>query len=189
MNVPVIGIVTDKETGLVPAVERVFPEVPYQYCQTHFLKNCAKPLADDLTALQASVRRRANAVREIGKLIASSELAPANATTEPESITTSSFPTAATPTVSSSVAAASAQIETSEMSVPAPKIDLHLSREVDLAREICEFVRVNSRVSGKAPLDPPELKRHERIESLRGLVNDARKKKPRGRRRKRVAIA
>jgi hypothetical protein len=28
MDVPVIGVVTDKETGLVPAVERVFPGVP-----------------------------------------------------------------------------------------------------------------------------------------------------------------
>jgi hypothetical protein len=49
--------------------------------------------------------------------------------------------------------------------------------EHDLARDVCELVRVNSRVTGKAPLDPAELKRHERLEELRGLVNDARKKK------------
>jgi len=39
MDVPVIGVVTDKEKGLVPAVERVFPGVPYQFCHTHFLKH------------------------------------------------------------------------------------------------------------------------------------------------------
>jgi len=175
MNVPVIGIVTDKETGLVPAIERVFPGVPYQYCQTHFLKNCARPLADDLTALQTSVRRRADAVREIGKLIASSERSETNAATEPEQKTTLA-------------AATSAQIKMSE-TPSVPKTDPDLAREVDLAREICELVRVNSRVSGKAPLDPPELKRHDRLENLRDLVNDARQKKPRGRRRKRVAVA
>jgi hypothetical protein len=49
MEVPVIGIASDKEKGLVPAVAEVFPEVPYQFCQTHFLKNCAKPLAEDLS--------------------------------------------------------------------------------------------------------------------------------------------
>src|SRR5580658_8748286 len=39
MGVPLIGIVTDREKGLVPAVQKVFPQVPYQSCQTHFLKN------------------------------------------------------------------------------------------------------------------------------------------------------
>jgi len=48
-----------------------------------------------------------------------------------------------------------------------------------VAREVCELVRVNSRVSGKAPLDPAEQKRHERLEDLRTLVDDARKNKPR----------
>ncbi len=51
--------------------------------------------------------------------------------------------------------------------------------EEELVREVCELVRVNSRVSGKAPLDPAELKRHERLEDIRKLVDDARKKKPR----------
>jgi len=36
-------------------------------------------------------------------------------------------------------------------------------------------VQVNSRVSGKAPLKPPELNRHERIEQLRAVVDEARK--------------
>lgn len=188
MNVPVIGIVTDKETGLVPAVESVFPQAPYQYCQTHFLKNCAKPLANDLTALQASVRRRADAVREIGKLIAHSEPSPANAATVPES-TTSKRQSPAAPEEASPVAEMSAQIKTSETISSGPQTDPDLVREVDLAREICELVRVNSRVGGKAPLDPPELKRHDRLENLRHLVNDARQKKPRSRRRKRVAVA
>lgn len=188
MNVPVIGIVTDKETGLVPAVKHVFPKTPYQYCQTHFLKNCAKPLADDLTALQASVRRRADAVREIGKFIASSEPSPANAATVPEPTTSKSQGLA--PSVATPVAEMSAQIKTSEIiSSSGGKADPAPVREVDLAREICELVRVNSRVSGKAPLDPPELKRHQRLEKLRDLVNGALQKKPRSRRRKRVAVA
>ena len=50
-----IGIVTDKERGLVPAVKRVFPQVPYQLCHTHFLKNCAKPLATEFGCRPAPV--------------------------------------------------------------------------------------------------------------------------------------
>ena len=35
----------------------------------------------------------------------------------------------------------------------------------------------NSRASGKAPLNPPEFLRHERMEKIRALVNEAREKK------------
>ncbi len=73
MDIPVIGAVTDKEKGLVPAVEQVFPEVPYQYCQSHFLKNCASPLKEDTSAVGASVRRRAEAVRKIGKRLSTTK--------------------------------------------------------------------------------------------------------------------
>lgn len=132
MNVPVLGVVTDKEKGLVPAVQHVFPEVPYQFCHTHFLKNCARPLQSDTSELGQSVRRRADEVRKIGKQVAKR-------------------------TVSET-----------------PEAD-GLSEE-ELAQEVVELVRVNSRVSGKSPLEPPELNRHERLEQIRATVDEARKR-------------
>ncbi len=133
MNVPVLGIVTDKEKGLVPAVEHVFPEVPYQFCHTHFLKNCAKPLQTDTSALGKAVRRRADEVRKLGKQVAKSGTPEASAKTDGMS-------------------------------------------EAELVQEVAELVRVNSRVSGKAPLEPPELNRHERLEQIRAVVDEARKR-------------
>jgi hypothetical protein len=224
MNVPVIGIVTDKEKGLVPAVQRVFPDRPYQFCQTHFLKNCAKPLQPDLTALQASVRRRADEVREIAKQLAASTAvaAPADPTTahsghprveRPELLEgvdaahnglsataeirlsspthqdagTAAAPAAAAgseaaPQATNTTAAAPAAAAGSEAEPQAADTTTEASatprtEEQDLVREICELARVNSRVSGKAPLDPPELKRHLRLEQLRALANDALEKK------------
>ena len=151
MGVPVLGIVTDKEKGLVPAVERVFPGVPYQFCHTHFLKNCAKPLQADLTSLQASVRRRADAARKLARQLPRPPAASEAGTPEDRAVPA-----------------------TGEMQVPAgPPASL---TEEALARELCELVRVNSRVGGKAPLDPAELKRHERIESIRALLDEAKKK-------------
>jgi hypothetical protein len=67
MGVPVLGAVTDKEKGLVPALRAVFPDVPYQLCQLHFIKNCSLPLAEDLGALSKSVDKRAKRVRTIAK--------------------------------------------------------------------------------------------------------------------------
>ena len=177
MDVPVIGIVTDKEKGLVPAVLRVFPEAPYQFCQTHFLKNCAKPLQSDLTALQASVRHRADAVRKLGKLLSSQIPAP-----DPERPVVIELQDAPTPqAIAAPPRPPDAPYDPGASPPPASAAALS---EVALVREVCELVRVNSRVSGKAPLDPPELKRHERLEDIRAVVNDARKKKP-GRRQTR----
>jgi hypothetical protein len=142
LDVPVIGIVTDKEKGLVPAVEQVFPGVPYQFCQAHFLKNCASPLKEDTSAVGASVRCHAEAVRKIGKRLSASSPNPEPACS------------------------------------PQPRLeDTATLSEEDLVREVIELVRVNSRVSGKSPLDPPELKRHDRLESIRAFVDEARKKK------------
>jgi hypothetical protein len=146
MDVPVIGVVTDKEKGLVPAVKSVFPKVPYQFCHTHFLKNCAKPLQEDLTALQASVRRRAEAVREIAKWVEEDQGEEVRAAPTSESDGAIVLPGASALT------------------------------EEDLVREVGELVRVNSRVSGKAPLAPAELARHERLTKIHDLVHDAAKK-------------
>jgi hypothetical protein len=179
MNVPVIGVVTDKEKGLVPAVTQVFPGTPYQYCQTHFLTNCAKPMASDLCALQASVRRRADAVREVAKFIEPSEQPQKRRAPAPPEPLGETGPTRPTPQAPSTAPGPG--------SVEAPSREA--TREVELAREVCELVRVNSRLSGKAPLDPPELKRHERLEKVRGLVNEAREKKRQRGRQKRMAPA
>jgi hypothetical protein len=180
MNVPVIGIVTDKEKGLVPAVEHVFPGVPYQFCQTHFLKNCGKPLQDDLTALQGSVRRRADEVREIGKQLAVGARASASATTATSPGSLPGTPTGTDVASANSPTDAPANPLTAPLATPPTDAPANPpTDEQALVREICEIVRVNSRVSGKAPLDPPELKRHLRLEQLRDLVNDALEKKHR----------
>lgn len=65
MNVPVIAIVSDKEKGLVPAIRAVFPDVPHQLCQLHFVKQCAKALDPSLAALGAEVTDAAERLRAL----------------------------------------------------------------------------------------------------------------------------
>lgn len=169
MDIPLIGVVTDKEKGLVPAIERVFPGAPYQFCHTHFLKNCAIPLKDDTNALQASVRRRADAVRKTGKRLSAVDPAP-------ELESTVELETArAEPSATTLSPAPSGEPLCQETATHPTDTAAALSEE-DLAREVCELVRVNSRVSGKSPLDPQELKRHDRLENIRNFVNEAKKK-------------
>lgn len=65
MEVPIKAFVTDMEKGLVPAIRAVFPKVPHQFCQLHFLKRCAAVLDKPLAGLGAEVDRAAEKVRRL----------------------------------------------------------------------------------------------------------------------------
>jgi hypothetical protein len=75
IGLPVVGIVSDKEHALVAAVARVFPEVPHQYCQTHFLGHLVKPMEADLAKLGAAVEQVAKDVRGFAKGMTEKEAA------------------------------------------------------------------------------------------------------------------
>lgn len=77
MKVEIKAFVTDMEKGLVPAIHEVFPDVPHQYCQLHFLKRCAASLDKPLAALGAEVDRAAERLRSIRRDLLS---APASTT-------------------------------------------------------------------------------------------------------------
>ena len=64
---PILGVLSDKQTGLMPAVRKVFPKSRYQFCQAHYLRNLAEPLADTDSAFKVDLRK---AVRQqVGDLI------------------------------------------------------------------------------------------------------------------------
>ncbi len=63
LDIPVLGIVSDKEAAFLTAAEKVFPEVPHQICQTHYLLNLAKPLESTSAALGRGVKATVQAVR------------------------------------------------------------------------------------------------------------------------------
>ena len=70
---PILAILSDKQTGLVPAVASVFPKRPHQFCQVHYLRNLATPLADADSAFKSEVRK---AVRDqIGPLLRQESIA------------------------------------------------------------------------------------------------------------------
>jgi hypothetical protein len=148
MGVPIIGFVSDKEKGLLPAAQAVFPEVPHQLCQFHFLKNCALAMKDDLTALGESVERRATVVQRIAKRLHDKGC---------DSLENKA-PCAPLPH-------------------PPPADVVPPITEEELTAELCAMARHAGKASGRAPLNPPELVRHERLEAVRTTAAEAMKKK------------
>ena len=63
IEVPILAAVSDKEKGLVPAIEEALPGTPHQLCQLHYVGNAAKPMDEDLKALGAEVRQTEHDLR------------------------------------------------------------------------------------------------------------------------------
>jgi hypothetical protein len=73
IDVPVSGVVSDKEQALVLAVKEVFPGVPHQLCQVHYLKNLVRPMESDLAELATNVKDVVGEVRELEKELAAAD--------------------------------------------------------------------------------------------------------------------
>ena len=64
---PVLAVLSDKQKGLVPVVMEVLPDTLHQFCQAHYLKNLAEPLAAADSTFNVELRKAVR--REVGILI------------------------------------------------------------------------------------------------------------------------
>jgi hypothetical protein len=54
---PILAVLSDQQTGLVPAVATVLPDSRHQFCQAHYLRNLAEPLAAADAAFKSALRK------------------------------------------------------------------------------------------------------------------------------------
>ena len=54
---PMLAVLSDKQKGLVPAVAAVVPQSRHQFCQAHYLRNLAEPLAAADAAFKMALRQ------------------------------------------------------------------------------------------------------------------------------------
>ena len=64
---PILAVLSDKQTGLVPAVAEVLPHSRHQFCQAHYLRNLAEPLAEVDAAFEVELRQHVH--EHVGALI------------------------------------------------------------------------------------------------------------------------
>ncbi|HSX81724.1 MAG TPA: transposase [Candidatus Saccharimonadia bacterium] len=64
---PILAVLSDKQTGLMPAVATVLPHSRYQFCQAHYLRNLAEPLAEADAAFKVALRKTVR--QQVGALI------------------------------------------------------------------------------------------------------------------------
>jgi len=54
---PVLAVMSDKQRGLVPAVATILPEAKHQFCQPHYFRNLAEPIAESDSAFKVALRK------------------------------------------------------------------------------------------------------------------------------------
>lgn len=69
LGFPIIGIVSDGEQSIRNAMRSLLPEVPYQYCQYHYLKDITKPIVDQNRKLKTGLKKSLRGIREVERKI------------------------------------------------------------------------------------------------------------------------
>jgi hypothetical protein len=64
---PILAVLSDKQTGLVPALATALPNSRHQFCQAHYLRNLAEPLATADAAFKGELRQSVR--QQVGDLI------------------------------------------------------------------------------------------------------------------------
>jgi hypothetical protein len=69
LEVPVKGVISDGEETIGSAVAFVFPEVPHQLCQFHYLKDATKPLYEADRNAKTQLKKHLRGVRPIERAL------------------------------------------------------------------------------------------------------------------------
>jgi hypothetical protein len=67
--VPVAGVISDGQQSIRHAVQHVFPRVPYQLCQFHYLREAAKPIYEADRHAKVLLKKEVRGVRPIERSV------------------------------------------------------------------------------------------------------------------------
>jgi hypothetical protein len=68
LDLPVLGAVSDAQVSLLQAIASLWPAIPHQICQFHYLREASRPMYEVDRALRRQVRKaREQPVRDVGR--------------------------------------------------------------------------------------------------------------------------
>lgn len=73
LDYPIVGIISDGQQSIRRAFETLLPDVPYQYCQYHYLKDISKPVVDADRKLKTELKKSMRGIRDIERKIEKAE--------------------------------------------------------------------------------------------------------------------
>lgn len=165
LGIPVTGVISDAQNIILKAVAKVFPKVPHQLCQIHFLKDFAKSVTAQDQALQQGL------AKELGGLCAFEKASQENAPQGPQAP-----PIKAPKSVSLSEEAPARKPPPgrprTRVRLKPPKTE----EERILVRDVCLILRAILKNHGRYPLEAPGLQTHDMLQRLRDALDEGLKK-------------
>lgn len=75
MGLPVLATVSDKQGCVRKALQEVWPDVPHQWCQSHYLGHATRPIYDHDSALKTEMRKtiRQEIRASVGEVLSDTE--------------------------------------------------------------------------------------------------------------------
>jgi hypothetical protein len=67
--VPVEGVISDGQKAIGAAVALVFPHIPHQLCQIHYLRDAAKPIVDADKHAKTQLKAQIRGIRPIERIV------------------------------------------------------------------------------------------------------------------------
>ena len=173
LGIPIVAVVSDKERSLVPAIGAVFPKVPHQFCQTHYLSNLARPLDKDDHQLGEGVQEVVYALRKVERALEHLEPLPVDGAERAESKESATKPAPTGPPMVATIE------ETPRPQQPLPGVptEAALAAEVELARMLVEAGKTAGIVSGRPITDPAGLKRFQGLQRVGAAAAKAARKR------------
>jgi len=143
MGYPIVGIVSDGQVSIRQAFESLLPDVPYQYCQYHYLKDIAKPVVDADRKLKMELKKSMRGLRDVERKIEQAEKKATEAAQANDDATADALGAVAGKTVSS---------------------------EAQVAKGYIAAVRALLLEDGEPPLELPGMLIYERAQAIQASL-------------------
>jgi hypothetical protein len=149
---PILAVLSDKQTGLAPAVATVLPKSRHQFCQAHYLRNLAEPLAEIDAAFKGDLRKSVR--QQVGAWIRQE---PQTAPGQAGVLTV----TGLLPSPLKTSAARVSQTPTSSDTPDAPASETH-----EVVTQLCRHTRYLLTLKGRPPFRLAGLETYERLQTV-----------------------
>lgn len=70
LNIPVLGVISDKQESLCLAIDNQLPGVPHQLCHFHYLRDVAQPICEADRKLKKQLKQKVRGIRQVERKVA-----------------------------------------------------------------------------------------------------------------------
>jgi len=163
LGIPVTGVISDGQKIILSAVRDVFPGVPHQLCQLHFLKDFAKSVSAADQSLQVELGKN---LREL------SAFERAAAENPPRALKNGEIKAPKSVTLTEDPPRPTGGRARTRVRLRAPKT----IEERTLIRNVCEILRAILKNHGRYPLETPGLETRKMLQKLLDAIDEGGKK-------------